>query len=226
MRKRLTIPLALLLVLVSLGCSSSKTPSNEDTNSSANGSFIPIDFQSQANQPLLEGLPSGSQSFEGVNYHIGSQVLQLGSTVYPQFPSQFEGIPVNQTCQAIHFLHTSQGGSYTQKGHPKHEEDGVEIGQYVFHYADGSREIKPIVFGQDLRGAWDWDGNKPTSRSDLVWTGGGNPRAEQYGRKLRFYWAVWENPHPEKPIATLDFVSANKKAAPFCLAISLEPTTN
>ena len=39
---------------------------------------------------------------------------------------------------------------------------------------------------------------------------------------LRLYLSVWENPHPEKTVASLDYVSAMTDAAPFCAAITVE----
>lgn len=221
--------LFILWILASLGCGSEEPASHEETNATEAKSpetqaFVPVDFQAKANQELYEGLPNGSQSFKGVNYQIGDQLLQLGSGVFPKFPSRIEGIEVNQPCRAIHFLQSSQGGAFPQPNHPKHEDDGVEIGQYVIHYADGSQATQPIVYGEHLREWWNWDSDKPTAKSEMVWTGD-NPQAGRYQKTIRFYWAVWENPHPEKPVATIDFVSANQKAAPFCLAMSLESLT-
>ena len=43
---------------------------------------------------------------------------------------------------------------------------------------------------------------------------------------LRLYLSVWENPHPEKTVASLGYVSAMTDAAPFCAAITVEmPST-
>ena len=39
---------------------------------------------------------------------------------------------------------------------------------------------------------------------------------------LRLYLTVWENPHQEKTVASIDFVSAMTVAAPFCVAITAE----
>ena len=55
-----------------------------------------------------------------------------------------------------------------------------------------------------------------------AWTGT-NHASEQLNRTIRLYLGVWENPHPEKPIAHLDFVVANDgPCAPFCMAITVE----
>ncbi len=221
--------LYLLLLAIGLtGCGSeekkTEAPGNESKSSAAKSSpFVPVDFQPLANLSLseMEGLPSGSQKLGGVDYQTGPKLLQLGSRVFADYPKGLTGISVGKTCRAIHFLHSSQGGAFTQPGHSKHENDGVEVGRYVVHYADGTQETFPLVYGQELRGWWDWDNNTPTTNSQIVWTGN-NPAAQRNGRKIRLYWAVWENPHPEKPIQTIDFVSSGAKAAPFCLAMTLE----
>ena len=147
--------------------------------------------------------------------------MQLGSAIYREFPPAISGIAIGKTCRAIHFLNATQGGGYGQPGHPKHENDGVEVGRYVMHYADGTEAVQPLIYGEHLRGWWDWDDNLPATKSQLVWMGE-NSAAKKYNRKIRLYWAVWENPHPEKPVKSLDFVSANAKAAPFCVAMTLE----
>ncbi len=218
----------LLLAIALTGCGADEKTTEAPANKSQpppakNSPFVPVSFQPQANVAVtdLEGLPSGSQNLGGVDYRIDPKLLHLGSSVFPDYPKERTGISVGKTCRAIHFLHSSQGGAFTQPGHPKHENDGVEIGRYVMHYADGSEETFPIIYGRELRGWWDWDNNAPTTNSQIVWTGN-NPEAGKYRRKIRLYWAVWENPYPEKPIETIDFVSSGAKAAPFCLAMTLE----
>ncbi len=55
-----------------------------------------------------------------------------------------------------------------------------------------------------------------------MWTGR-NPAADKEGVMLRFYLGVWTNPHPEKTIASLDFVKTDStNCAPICLAITGE----
>jgi hypothetical protein len=43
---------------------------------------------------------------------------------------------------------------------------------------------------------------------------------------LRLCLSVWDNPHPDKQVATLDFVSSmDTQAAPFCVALTVEEVT-
>ena len=39
---------------------------------------------------------------------------------------------------------------------------------------------------------------------------------------VRLFAGGWTNPHPEKKIARIDYVTAGTQAAPFCLAITIE----
>jgi hypothetical protein len=184
--------------------------------------FAPVELDAWATGKVEDGLPQGVLTFQGVTYKIGPRPLQVGSRSFPAFPKAIEGIAVGQTCRAIHFLHATQGGSYQQPGHAKHENDGVEVGQYVIRYADGTQATQPLIYGEHLRDWWDWDGNPPTAKCQPVWMGeDADSRRNQ--RKLRLYWAVWENPQPETPVRSIDLVSANAKAAPFCVAVTLEP---
>ena len=100
--------------------------------------------------------------------------------------------------------------------------DGTQIGHYVVHYEDGATASIPIVYGQDVRDWWATEDRIPVTRARVAWTGT-NPPIERFKTVLRLYLAVWENPHPEKKIARLDFCSACKTpCAPFSVAITVE----
>ena len=56
----------------------------------------------------------------------------------------------------------------------------------------------------------------------MVWKGE-NDLTREFGCRLRLFMTTWDNPHPDKKIATIDYVkSGDTPAAPFCLAITLE----
>ena len=56
--------------------------------------------------------------------------------------------------------------------------------------------------------------------------GGENEAAKGFEAKIKLYQMTWKNPHPDKVIATIDFVATDleQKCAPFCAAITVEPT--
>lgn len=56
----------------------------------------------------------------------------------------------------------------------------------------------------------------------LDWTGS-NPSTRDAEATLRVYLTSCENPHPEKEVISVDFVSAMTTAAPFLVAMTVEP---
>jgi hypothetical protein len=73
----------------------------------------------------------------------------------------------------------------------------------------------------------DWfylDDEKEPSKGKVAWRGT-NEFAPQIGAKLRLYVSSWKNPKPEQKISSIDYVAKKNDivAAPFCLAITLEP---
>jgi hypothetical protein len=36
------------------------------------------------------------------------------------------------------------------------------------------------------------------------------------------YLSTWKNPHPEKTVGSIDYVSMKRNAAPFCVAMTVE----
>ena len=86
------------------------------------------------------------------------------------------------------------------------------------HYADGETRELPIVYGQDIR---DWHSageHGKMSRASTVWRGRNAAGADiRLGRNIR------QNPRPDVQIERLDIVSSMSAAAPFIVAISLDP---
>lgn len=238
---RSVVATSFCLILASLGCSgsgedaASKSGTAGTPKPAANSGpaakttkFVPLDVQSLANADRkrpdandLSSLPAGTQRLDGVEFLVGPKMLQLGSRAFAQYPRRIDGIPVGRTFRVLHVLQSSQGGAFKRKGHPKHEEDGVNIGRYFIHYRDGGSESFPIDYGVHLRGWWNWDKSQPTPQAKIAWLGK-NRVAGRYGLRVRLYHASWKNPHPEKTVTSIDFVSANAKAAPFCVAMTLE----
>ena len=67
----------------------------------------------------------------------------------------------------------------------------------------------------------DPDGSKTANRAIVGWEGT-NPQGAQQGKSLRLYVAMWENPMPGKLVAHIDYISAKTRAAPFCVAMTVE----
>lgn len=199
------------------------SPTSNTVSVAGDTGFQPIDLQPLANaeQDEMTGIETGVHSFAGVGFEVGARLMQLGSTVHPKYPGEIRGISVNRAADRLHFLHASQGGAYQQRGHRAHEADGTLVGHYEVHYQDGTSESISLVYGEQLRGWWNWDKNLSAQDASLAWTGE-NANAKRYNISIRLYRFTWENPHPGKTIASIDFISAGAKAAPFCVAISSE----
>ena len=148
------------------------------------------------------GIPSGSsapnQRPRDINERLGRD-----------YPDQVTGIPVNQATEALHFLMSCRWGRETS---------GNEVAHYLVHYNDGTTEKAPISYPDDVA---DWVQSGENDRlpeERIGWRGmlanGTNERVLSE--------VVWKNPHPQKTVSTIDFVSSHKAAAPFLIAITLE----
>jgi hypothetical protein len=198
--------------------------------------FVAVDLQPHATQKRNEGLgsgiagndlasvPAGGETFGGIVFNIEDGIVHLGSTIVDRHPEKVEGISVGSKCLKLHILHaTCFGGGPNKPGNQLHVADGTVIGKYVIHYSDGTGEDISIVYGEDVRDWFYVDDEAKTTRGKIVWNGE-NGRAVEVGAKIRLYMMSWENPHPEKVIASIDYVGKKSEtpAAPFCMAITLE----
>ena len=132
----------------------------------------------------------------------------------PDLPQAVKGIAVQARGRVLHFLHSTQGGA---------DVDDKLIGAYVIHYADGSIEQAPIVYGRDITNWWHRDPGRRITRAKPAWTGL-NDMTEQHARpglQVRLFDMAWTNPHPEKEIASLDVLSAGKECDPFLVAVTV-----
>ena len=129
----------------------------------------------------------------------------LRSTRQPYLPDAVRGIAANLRADALYFLHA---GAWP--------ENGAEAFRYVVHYADGTTNAIPMVAGRDF-GNWWIDarltGLPRTARCVVGWK-----NSENRG----FHVLRWENPHPERTIATIDIESACGPTAPIVEAITAE----
>jgi hypothetical protein len=165
-----------------------------------------------ANNNLKE-LKAGKQKLGTVTYEIGEGVLQLGSAEVKGKPEKIEGIKVGRTAAKLHFL---QGAGYSA-------EDGKIVGRYVVHYADKTKADVEIVYGKHVVDWWAYPCKPAPTESKAAWEGE-NAASKEFMAKIKLYQMTWTNPHPDKAIATIDFVAADQEqiCAPFCAAITVE----
>ena len=161
----------------------------------------------------LKSLPTGKQKFGDVEFEIGDGVLQLGSSQVTTKPNKIEGIKVGGAVKKLHFL---QATGYNS------EPDTV-IGKYIVHYDDKTTAEIDIVYGKDVVDWWAYPGRDGPTKGKAVWEGE-NDASKQFDAKIKLYLMTWENPKPDKKVASIDFVAPNPEqpAAPFCVAITAD----
>jgi hypothetical protein len=159
----------------------------------------------------LANLPHGLQTLAGAKFDIRG-IIQLTSTeldlVNPIYPSEVTDVRVGLRARQLHFLHAT--GWYAP--------DGVQIGTYTLHYADGQQREIPILYGEHVRNWWSGRDKKPMGAATTVaWSG-----TNTFQQPLRIFKTTWVNPRPETEIKSLDFVSTGTQCAPFLIAVTVE----
>ncbi len=161
----------------------------------------------------LSRLPRGIHKLGETYFRIGEEIIHVRGQNRPDLPQAVKGIAVRARGRVLHFLHATQYSS----------EEAPLIGTYVVHYADGSRASIPLVYGRDLVNWWQFPGGKaePTG-AKVAWTGTNEAAELNEGLKIRLFDLAWTNPHPEKEIASLDVLSADKRCDPFLVAVTVQ----
>ena len=206
------------------------------------GKFTFVDLQPYTNQKLADNFGSGRdgnnlkavgegvRTCAGVNFKVGKGVIELTSKLLQaKRPDKVEGIKVGKVCGKIHILHATQYGNgqfigEAAKGDdPLYVADGTKIAEYQIRYADGSSASVPVVYGKDVRDWWFTEKAKGVTRGKVAWEGD-NDLAKELNSRIRLYLTTWDNPHPGKQVASINYVktAADSPAAPFCVAITLE----
>jgi hypothetical protein len=184
-----------------------------------------IDGPPEAAANNLASLPRGIHVFAGVPFDVRGRIQLAGRALLEtrtQFPAKVKGIAISRKVQRLHLLHAATS--------LKDELLGKPIAGLVLHFADGSQERIPIIAGDHVL---DWWGpiyqtgaasqRKPSSStSELAWVGI-NPwiAREQPDFSLRLYRSTFDNPHPDREVATVDLVSTLTDAAPFLVGITV-----
>jgi hypothetical protein len=183
-----------------------------------------VDLQPKANQKLKEPFHGSTdannlaevkqekQTLAGVKFNIGPGLIQLANAnLKDQYPEKAEGIKVDAKFAKLHILHGT--------GHSV--ADGTVIAKYIVHYADKSKENIDVVYGEDVRDWWRHDDDKEPTRGKVAWKGS-NESAKSNGCSIWLFSQTWKNPHSEKTVASIDYVSTLTDAAPFVVAMTLE----
>ena len=173
----------------------------------------------------LRRVPGGVQTLAGVRFRIGRGVVRVQGNVEAElagFPRKVEGIGVNAKAGRLVFLHATV-----------FSEDpgaGVEVATYVVHYSDGASRRVPVVYGREIADWWATGSAPAPTAAKVAWDGTNDYLADAgpnegfaAGMKVRLYATAWDNPDPDKTIATVDLVSAETRCQPFLAGLTALP---
>lgn len=99
--------------------------------------------------------------------------------------------------------------------------EGVTLGAYLVHYADGRQREFPITYGLDVRDCLVNTNEYPATNAMVAWSGS-SPAARNFNLVQKLYKRTWENPEPDIQITSINFVSRPALAQPFLIAITIE----
>jgi hypothetical protein len=192
-----------------------------------------FDWHDTTNAPTrMSHVPWVVTSLRGVRYDVRG-LVQLNSGRYPndgrvdkevrgkdinemygkQWPDQIS-IPLGRRARSIGFLASTiwgRGDSVNSGEDP--------VARYVFHYDDGSSVEDPVLWRRDIVD-W-WNGGTLGDLRSLGWFDRAPARPGEAFSQATFSEKIWRNPHPEKVITRIDFVSAKIEAAPFLLGVTV-----
>lgn len=189
--------------------------------------FVAFDIQPHTNKKLSEDfhtlpgnnlklLPRGRQQMADVDFFIGEKFIQLAGKRAPDYPERIEGIAINRPVTKLHFLH---GAGWVVS-------EGTVVGDYVIHYDDKTTISLPIEYGRDVKDWWLYDfDKKELTRAVLAWRGLNHASKNFQGTQINIglFRRTWENPHPEKKVVAVDYVSRNETVcSPFLVALTGE----
>jgi hypothetical protein len=163
-------------------------------------------YQLPSNFRVLE---PGTHAWEGIEFDVRGCAMS-----HNQPNGKIVGIPVNQKCLEMAFLHGAYGFERTNRS-----------SQFVIHFANGYAEIIPIVFGKDVVSSFFWKNRGALNLSmtnSVVWL----ERISTNGPAqpdIRFFIKKWNNPFPEETVTTIDFVPSSLNVDAFLVAITVRP---
>ncbi len=156
----------------------------------------------------LRHLSPGTQSFFDIPFDIidpktnnDKSCLVLKGKDRSYFPLKIETIAVNRKANLLFFLHTA---AYCLPA--------GSVGKYIIHFSDDTQSEINLQAGVEID---DWWAPGELSGAEVAWSEKHPLTAQNVG----FYIFQWNNPHPNKTIRSIDFVS-NNTAVPVLLGIT------
>ena len=197
------------------------------TDAAAQESFVPLDLRAVANMGFQDStagdgrggwtdqggndmrfLPTGRQTFRDIPFDIidpksnnGKSSLILFGTARPYFPVDAEVKGIGKKATSVYFLHGAGWCSDKQGA------------TYTVMYDDGTKVDIPIRGGKEIGNWWQpQDGE----HYRVGWFG---PNLANANVGLLIF--PWQNPSPDKVIASITFTSAKISSVPCVVAVTL-----
>ena len=157
----------------------------------------------------LESLPTPVLTAGGMEFRIAERngwpaAITVKSRTAPEFPAEV-AIPFNLKAEKLHFLHTTINGML---------KPDTPVGSYIITYSDGEKAEAPIIYGRNinaLNGEINFD---VAPLRAYEW--------ENDGNIFRMWYLTWENPHPEKEIATIELKGNESNLPIYWFGLSME----
>lgn len=158
-------------------------------------------YTSSLEDGSLGSLPQGVQAFSRAAFDIRG-LIRLAGGQSENEPTAIKGIVVARKAEKIDFLQGATGSAA----------DDTVVGAYLLHYTTGETRKIPLVYGHNIKNSF--------AASEQILTDAAMVPA---GKSAQVFKYTANNPLPDVEIETIDFISVKTTAAPFLIAITVEP---
>jgi hypothetical protein len=159
-------------------------------------------YTSSLSDGNLGSLPQGVRAFSRAAFDIRG-MIQLAGIEPSAHPNTVNGIAIHYKGEKLDFLQGAVGRA---------GEDTV-IGNYVLHYANGETRKIPLIYGRNTKNSFSKNFKPVLTDAATAWS----------SEAIQVFKYTANNPLPDIKIVTMDFVSNNTPAAPFLIAMTVEP---
>ncbi len=159
-------------------------------------------YTSSLDDDNLSALPKGVLAYQRAAFDIRG-VIQLAGVGQSSHPNAVNGIAIHHKGEKIDFLQGAAGRA----------KEDTAIGNYVLHYANGDTRKIPLVYGRNIGDSFEGKTADILTDASLAWT----------DDSARIFKYTVNNPLPGVEIETMDFLSNKTQAAPFLIAVTVEP---
>jgi uncharacterized GH25 family protein len=182
---------------------------------------------------VIQALPDGTQVYGGIEFWLQGlihlQSLATRDDEHRNFRTRIT-VPLDETNFTDGAARVTQRGSNIATlyllGAARYSspQTGEKVADVIWHYAGGSIARDEIKYDVHLRDWWrtayEDPAQLPNALTRVAWNG---PNPAYKDRTLRLYRIAFVNPHPEKVIRSIEFVSAMTRPSLFVMALTLDP---